>query len=142
MAAVNCPRCGRAFQVKDNDVEYLDKVCPRCERLDENIFQTIKQYLQENPMATVTDVVEDTGASVKTITRFLRQGRLEITQGMSGFLKCLKCGASIKTGKYCNECEVYMVKDFNHTLKEISVKHKNEEIKKKGESAIYHIRNK
>ncbi|MBR1445038.1 MAG: flagellar protein [Firmicutes bacterium] len=141
MAAVNCPRCGRAFQVKDTEVEHLDKVCPKCERIDEDTFQVIKKYLEENPMATVTDVVEDTGISVKTITRFLRQGRLEVTQGMSGFLKCLKCGTPIRTGKYCDVCEMYMIKKFNHSLKERVVEHKNMEIKKK-ESGSYHIRNK
>lgn len=97
----NCRKCGRIFN-------YIGgaQICYACRQMEEEDFQRIKKYLYENPGATITQVSTDLEVSIEKIKRFLREGRLEIT-GDDGniILECENCGKSIKSGRYCAECE-------------------------------------
>ncbi|NLK86718.1 MAG: MerR family transcriptional regulator [Clostridiaceae bacterium] len=97
----NCRKCGKIYN-------YIGgaPLCPSCKELDEADFKRIKEYLYDNPKASVTQVSVDLDVSVEKIKRFLKEGRLEIA-GDDGnlILECENCGRSIKTGRYCVECE-------------------------------------
>lgn len=98
MEARNCPRCGRVFY-------YIKSpVCPECEKKEEEAFNVVREYLNENPKHTIAEITRDTKVSTKLINKFLREGRLEITEGLNGFLLCMNCNKPIMTGKYCNDC--------------------------------------
>ncbi|MBR1738148.1 MAG: MerR family transcriptional regulator [Firmicutes bacterium] len=100
MGVTNCPRCGKMFYPTGDD----SKICPDCVKEEEQVFETLKEYLRENPGKNMADITADTGISAKKVNKFLREGRLEVTEGMEGFLTCMKCGRSITTGKYCADC--------------------------------------
>ena len=100
MGVTNCPRCGKMFYPVGKDA----KICPECVKEEEQVFETLKEYLRENPGKNMADITADTGISAKKVNKFLREGRLEVTEGMEGFLTCMNCGKSITTGKYCNDC--------------------------------------
>lgn len=102
METKNCPRCGRLFQ------EINDHVCPRCVKAEEDLFQNVKTYINDNPMCTLKDVMEETGISHKRILQYVKDGRLEISKGMHGEFKCEKCGKPLTRGKFCESCIVKM----------------------------------
>ena len=104
----NCKRCGRVYN-------YIGGVplCPSCRDADEEDYKRIKEYLYENPGASMSEVSEVLNVSVEKITRFLKEGRLEIVgEGGNFILACERCGKSIKTGRFCNECYAEISKDL------------------------------
>jgi len=108
----NCRKCGKIFN-------YIGgaPICPACREEEEKVFQKVKEYLYENPGASLTQVSIDLDVSVELIRRFLKDGRLEITNDDGNLiLECENCGRSIKTGRYCFECE----KELSAGLKSIA----------------------
>jgi len=94
----NCKSCGKLFDYTGNPL------CPECVKKDEEDFEKVKEYLEDNPTANVNNISEETEVSVKRITRFLKEGRLECKSVENSLLKCEKCGKPIRAGRYCNEC--------------------------------------
>jgi flagellar operon protein (TIGR03826 family) len=96
----NCRRCGKLYSYIGGT-----PICPSCREKDEEDFKRIKEYLYENPGATLSEVANTLEISVEKIKRFLREGRLEIV-GDDGnmFLECENCGKAIKTGRFCEQC--------------------------------------
>lgn len=104
----NCRKCGKIFN-------YIGgmPICPACKDKEEEDFQTIKKYLYENPGASLTQVSTELDISIDTIKRFLREGRLEIANDEGNMLlECENCGKSIKTGRFCPDCERIMASNF------------------------------
>jgi flagellar operon protein (TIGR03826 family) len=97
----NCRRCGKVYT-------YLGgaPLCYDCKKEDEEDFKRTKEYLYKNPGANLTQVSEELGISVEKIRRFLKEGRLEIVDEQGNmFLECENCGKSIRSGRFCDECE-------------------------------------
>ena len=95
---INCPRCGKVFS------KVSSPICKACEAEEERLFQRVREFLQENKNATVAQVVEATGVSVKRIHKYLKDGKIEATDGMAGILKCSSCGINILSGRMCTAC--------------------------------------
>lgn len=114
MEVRNCIKCKKIFQ-------YLSgpQLCPNCKDQDEKDFQAVKQYLRENPRATITEVAEAMEMTVDKITRYLRDGRLEIAPGSAIILECERCGSPITSGRFCNACSGKMEGDFKSTSDEL-----------------------
>lgn len=97
----NCRKCGRIYN-------YIGgaPICPQCRESEEEDFKRVKNYLYENPGASITQVSTELEISIELIRRFLKDGRLEITNDDGNMiLECENCGKSIKSGRYCPECE-------------------------------------
>ncbi|HHV59487.1 MAG TPA: MerR family transcriptional regulator [Clostridiaceae bacterium] len=111
----NCIRCGKVFTYV-----YGLPICNDCRKQDEEDFKRVKEYLYDNPGASMSQVASDLGISVKKIKNFLREGRLEIVgDGANMFLECERCGKSIKSGLYCEECERALKEDLTKTASEL-----------------------
>jgi len=94
----NCIRCGKLFN-------YLGKpICNGCIEKDEEDFEKVKEYIYDHPKCSISEVAEAIGVSIRKITKFLREERLEVAEGSVGWLTCESCGEEIKTGRYCKEC--------------------------------------
>ena len=91
----NCRQCGRLFN-------YLSgpQICQACRDALEEKFQQVKEYVRSNPGATIQMVSEDNDVSVKQIKQWIREG----------------CGASIRTGRFCEACKNRMRGDFNSVI--------------------------
>lgn len=127
----NCRNCGKIFA-------YIGRpVCPTCMKKDEEDFKRVKDYLYENPGASVVQISNDLEISVRKIKNYLREGRLEII-GDEGnlLLECEKCGRSIKTGRFCSECSDEIVKDIKSVSNQMK-KPAAEEGKKVGGAMRY-----
>jgi len=111
----NCRKCGKLFN-------YIGgaPICPRCKELEEEDFKRIKEYLYENPGASLTQVSTELDVSVELIRRFLKEGRLEITNENGNLvLECENCGKSIKSGRFCAECERELASGFRNAAQQI-----------------------
>lgn len=94
----NCRRCKKIYKYDGF------KLCHSCRQEDEADFQTVKDFLNENPGANISAVVKGTDVETEKVIEFLREGRLEIRGGGDITLDCENCGVPINTGKYCNKC--------------------------------------
>lgn len=102
----NCQKCNRVFAYTGSEL------CSRCASSDEEDFKKVKDYLYDNPGATIVEVSEETGVEEKQILRYLRESRIEIREADNLLLDCERCGAPIQTGRFCNSCVVDMQREF------------------------------
>ena len=115
MGMVNCPRCGRLFNQSEQE-----KICVSCRKEEEQSFNDVRDYIEENPNATVAQVVTETKVSAKRIQKFLREGRLEATPGIGAILSCSGCGKDILSGRMCTACQNRLGSNIDQTLAKAS----------------------
>jgi len=103
----NCPRCGKIFT-------YISRpICNNCLEVEENEFKVVKEYIYDNPGASISEVSQATDVTVEKIMRFLREERLEISSENNNLmLECERCGRAIKSGRFCENCKADINKDF------------------------------
>lgn len=107
MTPINCPRCGRLF------TKVISPVCPRCEKLEEEQFVELRKFIEEEPLATITEVSDATGVPTKRILRYIREGRIIVPEGMAGLLRCVSCGEPVDEGSFCIPCAKKMAQDLS-----------------------------
>lgn len=52
--------------------------CEACNEKDESDYKVVRGYLERHEGATVSDVMKDTGVSLRSIDRFLAERRIYI----------------------------------------------------------------
>jgi flagellar operon protein (TIGR03826 family) len=102
MDVKNCKRCGKMFQFMGS------YICMNCVRRDDEDFGKVKGYVLDHPGASLVEVSEATGVNIRTISRFLREGRLD-AEGLDltfdeGEMVCENCRRPIKSGRFCENC--------------------------------------
>ncbi|CAK7049931.1 MerR family transcriptional regulator [Tissierella carlieri] len=106
----NCAKCGKIYQYDGF------RICHSCRKTGEDEFQKVKEYLYDNPGATISEVEEATGVDSRKIIVFLREGRLEIGEGSNLILECEKCGVSIRTGRFCDKCKNNLQRELGQVV--------------------------
>lgn len=94
-----CKRCGKLFNYMVGD-----KLCPSCREEMEEKFQEVKKYILDNKGASVTEVADKCNVQATWIQKWLREARLELTEGSAITLNCESCGARIRSGRLCKDC--------------------------------------
>lgn len=94
-----CKRCGKLFNYVMGD-----KLCPVCREEMEEKFQEVKKYILDHKGASVTEVAEQCDVQATWIQKWLREARLELTEGSAISLNCESCGARIRSGRLCKDC--------------------------------------
>ncbi|MFW6386512.1 MAG: TIGR03826 family flagellar region protein [Bacillota bacterium] len=128
----NCPKCGKLFSY-----DGVSKLCEVCREEEETKFQKVKEYLWDNPNATIEEVHEETGVERERIIKFIREDRL-IAEGLeiTFELECERCGTPIQSGRFCERCKQDLVDGFTSDGKDKKKKKKKKkqdpEVKKKG----------
>ncbi|MBM7623027.1 flagellar protein [Sporohalobacter salinus] len=97
MGLKKCNRCGQVFASNHKDI------CPDCEDEIEENFKKVRDYIYDNGQASIPQIHEETGVSIKEIKQFIREGRL-VEYDIDVSVECKKCGKKIKSGNYCSEC--------------------------------------
>jgi flagellar operon protein (TIGR03826 family) len=110
----NCRKCGRIFNYVTGP-----HICPACREKQEQDFQRVKEYIRENKGATVTQVSEECEVDVAQIHQWLREERLELSEGSGIVLQCESCGAPISSGRYCDKCRHDLSKGLSDSVKPI-----------------------
>lgn len=111
MDVINCKSCGRLFNALDRS-----RLCPACKRALEDKFQEVKQYLRDNPNATVNQTAEDNDVTIKQIKQWIREERLVLTNPAGCDIRCEQCGAAITTGRFCEKCKANMTNDLQQAF--------------------------
>ena len=112
MEVRNCRSCGRLFN-------YLggQSICPSCREEVEKKFQEVKEYIRTNPHANIQEIADDNDTSTSQIRQWIREERLQFADDSPVGIECENCGASIKTGKYCDNCKTSMANAFASTFR-------------------------
>ncbi len=104
----NCRKCGKMF----NYITGIP-ICPSCKEAMEAKFQEVKEYIREHKGAGIQEVSEACDVEVQQITAWLREDRLEVTEGSNLMLNCETCGAPIRSGRFCDKCRNTVKNGFN-----------------------------
>ncbi|MFX3631590.1 MAG: TIGR03826 family flagellar region protein [Candidatus Pristimantibacillus sp.] len=103
----NCPRCGKLFAKNFRDA------CPSCIREIDKEYEACSTYLRVNKGAMINDLSEETGVSIKQITKFIREGRISLLNAPNLSYPCEVCGTLIRESHICGSCRTRFVKDAN-----------------------------
>lgn len=107
----NCRRCHKLFNNMGNGV------CPDCIRELDDIFVKVRDFLYDNPRASIDEMCEATGATEANIVGWLREGRLIVGGDGPKLLKCEGCGSSIASGRYCASCSYSVQTQLSDTAR-------------------------
>ena len=108
----NCRGCGRLFNYISGQ-----SICPACRESLEVKFQEVREYIRENPGVGIAEVSEACDVERSQINQWLREERLELTEGSPLMLGCESCGALIRCGKYCAKCKANLTNGFQSILR-------------------------
>ncbi len=112
MEVRTCKSCGRLFNYISGPVR-----CPACMEALEKKFQEVKTYIWEHKDATLSQISEDMDVSVGQLRQWVREERLSFSDDSPVGLECEICGATIKTGRYCNNCKGKLNQTLSSALK-------------------------
>ena len=106
MDLTNCRECGKAFVY--NNVG--PKKCEECRKNQEEKFEIVKEYLWDNPNASIEKVHEETGVEKDLIISYVKEDRL-VAEGLDVELmeECDRCGRKIAEGRFCEKCQQELV---------------------------------
>ena len=112
----NCRKCGRVFN-------YIigQTLCLSCRDELENKFKEVKEYVQKNRGCSINDVAEICEVEASQIKQWIREERLEFTEDSMIGLACEICGASIRTGRYCEKCKAQTLSGLNNVVRQAQV---------------------
>ncbi len=99
----NCEECGVVFSHPTRDL------CQKCHEQAQKHFDTVKQFLRENPGATTAQVAQATEVDLDLIYEYIRAGRLDVIP-KDASLECTICGRPIAMGKVCSLCRTSLQK--------------------------------
>jgi flagellar operon protein (TIGR03826 family) len=119
----NCKRCKKIFMWAAGY-----QICEACKKLEEEEFERVRKFLRDYPGATINEVSEATEVSTQLIYRFLRDGRLEVTDNSPIALQCENCGIRILSGRFCVSCSKKLAAEMMNAGKSLkdSLDHKRE----------------
>jgi flagellar operon protein TIGR03826 len=106
----NCPRCGKLFAKNFRDV------CPVCIREIDKEYELCANYLREHKGAIISELSDQTGVSIKQITKFIREGRISMMNAPNLSYPCESCGVLIRENHLCDACRTRLTKDTRRAL--------------------------
>lgn len=123
MNVINCKSCGNLFN-------YLSgpPLCPNCSKKLEEKFQFTKEYIRENPGASINQISSECKVSVPQLKKWVREERLSFSQNSPIGIECENCGNMIRTGRFCKDCKTKLINQLDNMYEKPAPK---EEVKKK-----------
>lgn len=112
MNVKNCKKCGRLYN-------YITGVnlCPSCKEGLEGKFKEVKAYIQEHRGCGIQEVSDECEVETAQIRQWIREERLEFAEDSMIGLACEICGATIRTGRYCEKCKAQTLKGLNNIVR-------------------------
>ena len=111
MNVKNCRKCGKIFNYISGP-----PICDSCKAKMEEDFQKVKEYLMDNPTATVAATAEACEVEVGQIKQWLREERLTFATVEGSELTCENCGKPIISGRFCDQCKNSIAKGLNSAI--------------------------
>ncbi|MCR5032715.1 MAG: flagellar protein [Lachnospiraceae bacterium] len=107
----NCRKCGKIFNYVAGP-----PICPNCRKEQEDKFQEVKKYVYEHPGVGIHEVSRECEVETSQIQQWIREERLEFSTDSDIGLTCEKCGAMIRSGRFCEKCKNEMANGFNAAI--------------------------
>ncbi len=111
MELTTCRMCGNIFNHVRGQL-----ICQSCRNVLEDKFKEAKDYLYKNPKAGIRELAQHCDVPPSQINRWIREERLSFTDDSPITLNCEKCGAAIRTGRYCQRCK----NDLSNGINEVA----------------------
>ncbi|MBE5884589.1 MAG: flagellar operon protein YvyF [Lachnospiraceae bacterium] len=92
--------------------------CESCGYVDYDDYGKVRLYIEKHKGATAAEIEMVTGVSQRAIRRMLRESRIEIAEGSKTFLHCEVCNKDIRSGRFCNECEIKLHRNVEAAQRE------------------------
>lgn len=108
----NCRGCGRLF----NYIGGNPNLCPACRDEVEKKFQDVKEFIRENPRSTIQEISDANEVSTNQIRQWIREERLQFADDSPVGIECEKCGATIRTGRFCESCKNNMASSLTNAF--------------------------
>jgi len=105
---MNCRRCKKIFMYSGVG----PKICESCKKQEDEDFEKVRAFVREYPGATAQEVSDATGVPAPLIYRFLKEGRLEVSESSPIALQCENCGVRIRSGRFCVACSKKLAADM------------------------------
>lgn len=100
MVNSTCQSCSGRMEYKGSGVY----ICEECGNEYITDFGKVKRFLQENGPSNAVVISRETGVSRRTISGFLKSGRVEVVESSDTFDFCIRCGVAIRSGTLCAAC--------------------------------------
>lgn len=104
----NCSKCGKIFNYVAGP-----PICAQCRKDMEEVFKAVRIFIRNNPSAGITEVAEANNVDVRQIRQWIREERLSFSSDSAVGIDCERCGKSIKTGRFCDECKADTINNLN-----------------------------
>lgn len=111
----NCPRCGKIF------AKGFNEVCPACKREIDKEYEKCANFLRENKGASITLLSDETGVTIRQITKFIREGRISLMDAPNLSYPCESCGVLIQSNNLCDSCRKRLVNASKNLFNEESI---------------------
>lgn len=108
----NCRKCGKLFNYVMGPI-----TCQQCREQLEEKFQIVKQYVFEHQGCGIAEVSAECDVTPQQIKQWLREERLEFSADSAVGLNCEVCGASIRSGRFCEKCKANMTNNLQSVYK-------------------------
>lgn len=69
-----CELCGRFYEV--NEKEHNIVLCQECRAIEKENYTKVREYLYDHNGASAWEIANNTGVSLKSIERFIKEGRI------------------------------------------------------------------
>lgn len=128
----NCPKCNGLFVQTQ-----FRSICDACFKEEEKAYETVYKFLRkrENRKALLEEVVEGTGVSEELILKFIRNGRIQLSNFPNLGYPCKKCGKVIKEDQLCEGCKKNIQNQLHQLEQEEMISERN---KVKGKSHTFY----
>lgn len=108
----NCKTCRRLFNYIGGP-----PLCQKCRDELEDKFQQVKEYINNNPRVPLAMIADDNEVTVTQLKQWVREERLVFTEDSVVAIECENCGATIRTGRYCQKCKDTMANRLTNAFK-------------------------
>ena len=107
----NCRKCRKLFNYVVGPV-----YCAQCKQDMEAEFQVVKKYVQDNPGSDIRMVSEACNVDPNKIRQWVREERLCFSDDSPIGIGCERCGATIKSGRFCAKCKAEMTTELKSVM--------------------------
>jgi predicted amidophosphoribosyltransferase len=117
MKLANCPRCRRPF------INQGRNLCPVCIEEEDKAFDTIRDYLDQNPGAGLYQICVNTGIDEGVVISLIQRGKLRSVERRLTH-QCARCGTEvlIVDGDFCDRCQRELQSKVSKAIRELSSK--------------------
>ncbi len=102
----NCPNCGNIFR------KTTWSVCQDCKNEMEIELSKCTDFIRRNRQVTMSQLVEQTGVTELNITKYIKEGKINISDLPNLSYACDLCADRIRKGNLCVSCRLKINSDI------------------------------